>query len=382
MRRNKYGVRGLKGVNLPRGFVYFWVPPRPLSKAGAFRFVTLGTDLGSALRQAIDWNQRVEDHLLKVRGPKLLLGPIAPRTVGSLVREFENSPKFKGYSLRTRRDYSNIYRRAEVEAFGLDQMLGHLKLNDVTKQLAYTLYEQYLAHSGAASANKVTSAWHAVFKYATLKIPGVTSNPFAQLGRQTPPPRRQRWTDEQLEAFISKADQMGYSSIGFCALMCMELVQRPGDILNLTWDAYQEDKGAWIINQSKCGVELYAPPTRRLSAAMGLARRGAQARARGDVGRLLVCPTATGKRWHRRNFARTVRLIAEAAGLPDHLQIRDLRRTAATEAACSGATAAELMAIGGWQNPASVSPYLVGTLDEATACQSKREAYRRRRRVS
>ena len=44
MRTNKYGVRGLKGVQLKRGFVYFWTRAL-LQKAGIFQHKTLGTDL-------------------------------------------------------------------------------------------------------------------------------------------------------------------------------------------------------------------------------------------------------------------------------------------------------------------------------------------------
>lgn len=84
----------------------------------------------------------------------------------------------------------------------------------------------------------------------------------------------------------------------------------------------------------------------------------------------------TGKRWHRRNFTKTVRRIARAAKLPDDLQIRDLRRTGATEGASAGATPAELMAVGGWVNQASIRPYLVQTLEQATSFQAKRETYR------
>jgi hypothetical protein len=59
-------------------------------------------------------------------------------------------------------------------------------------------------------------------------------NAFHQLHKFAPPPRRQRWTDEQLSYFSKKADEMGYPSVGRCALLCMEL-QRPGDILSMKW---------------------------------------------------------------------------------------------------------------------------------------------------
>jgi len=76
-------------------------------------------------------------------------------------------------------------------------------------------------------------------------------------------------------------------------------------------------------------------------------------------------------------LCKAVRRIAPAAGLPDELQICDLRRTAATEGACAGATPAEMMAVGVWANPASIRPDLVQTREQAAAFQAKRDAYRK-----
>ena len=157
--------------------------------------------------------------------------------------------------------------------------------------------------------------------------------------------------------------------------MCMELMQRPGDILNLTWDAYQAADRVWEIRQGKRGALVRIPETQRLRQALNLIRRHAKRNSHFSNA-TLVCPTVTGKKWHRRNFTKAVRSIARAAGLPDDLQIRDLRRTAATEGASAGATPAEMMAVGGWANPASIRPYLVQTREQAAAFQRKRDAYR------
>jgi integrase len=176
-----------------------------------------------------------------------------------------------------------------------------------------------------------------------------------------------------------KAEEMGYPSIGRCALICLELVQRPGDVLSLRWGAYRHREHAWHIRQSKRGAEVLVPATERLQRALDVARRQAIRYAKGrDVDSLFVCPTKTAKRWHRRNFTKVVRCIARAAGLPDDLQIRDLRRTGATEAASAGATPLELMAVGGWANQTSIRPYLVQTLEQAASVQAKRDAYRKK----
>ena len=378
MRTNKYGVRGLKGVQLKRKFVYFWTPPVSLQRAGIFQHKTLGTDLAIAVAKAHDWNSKLDAYRRARNGIKPTLATIIPMTVGYLVRQFESSPKFVRYSRVTRQDYSNIYRNVETQLVDDQRMFGEVKISEVTKQMAYSIYEQNVIKHGHDSANKTISACRVAFRYGALKFAEITFNPFSQLDKLTSPPRRQRWTDQQLNNFIKKAKEMGYPSVGRCALMCMELVQRPGDILSLKWGAYHEQDRTWHIRQSKRGAVIHVPETDRLRVAINAARRLARKRAADDVNEMLICPTVTGKRWHRRNFTKTARRIARAAGLPDDLQIRDLRRTAATEGACAGATPAELMAVGGWTNQASIRPYLVQTQEQAATFQAKRDTYRQR----
>jgi integrase len=376
VRTNKFGIRGLKSVRVKGRLVYFWGPPVSLQKRGIFQNKTLGTDFDIAAAKAREWNVKLDAHR-GIAGPAPpALGQIMPKTVADLFQKFEASPRFQKYVLRTRQDYACFYRHIEIARIDNGTMFGHLKLCEVTKQIAYSIYESYVLVHGHDSANKAVSACQAAFSYGMLKFGEIPFNPFSQLHKLIPPPRRQRWTDEQLWHFIRKADEMGYSSVGLCALLCMDLVQRPGDILNMKWGAYEERENTWYIRQSKRGAVVRVPETERLRVALQSARKLAIQRSTGDISELFVCPTVTGKRWQRRNFTGAVRRIAKAAGLPDDLQIRDLRRTGATEAASAGATPLELMAIGGWANQASIRPYLVQTVEQAANVQKKRDAYR------
>src|SRR5262249_28020467 len=155
-------------------------------------------------------------------------------------------------------------------AFKFDgrRMFGDVRVEDITKQMVHRIYEHYAATSGLESANKIMTAWQAAFKYATLTNPEIRFNPFSQLGRELPRPRRQRWTNEQLDSFVKKAEELGHPAIGRCALMCMELMQRPGDVLSLKWGAYRARQGVWYIRQSKQGVEVWIPPTEKLRTAL------------------------------------------------------------------------------------------------------------------
>ncbi len=376
MRRNKYGVRGLSGVHLKRGLVYFWIPPASLQKAGIFKHTTLGTNFEVALAEARNWNTKLKTYRTSVNGVRPRLTIIRPGTVGHLVRQFEASPRYACYSYRTQQDYSWMYRSIEVQSLDGNEKFGEMKASEVTRQLAYALYEKNVLLRGHDSANKAMSGWASAFRYGMLKFPEIACNPFSDLDKLSSAPRRQRWTDQQLDKFIQAAEELGFPAIGRCALMCMELMQRPGDVLSLTWDAYQRTEKVWEIRQSKRGAVVRIPETRRLRLALNAVRRKALLNASGNT--MIVCPTVTGKKWHRRNFTKAVRRIAKASGLPNDLQIRDLRRTAATEGANAGATPAEMMAVGGWTNPASIRPYLVQTRQQAAAFQAKRDTYRRR----
>jgi len=328
MRKNKYGVRGLKGVQLKKGLVYFWTPPLSLQRASIFYFKTLGTDLNVAVAKARDWNAKLEAYRSAVNGTKATLGTVSPMTVGFLIREFETSPKFARYSPRTQREYSNMYRNVEVVLVADRQrMFGEMKMLAVTRQLAYAIYEQLVVNHGHDSANKTVTVLQAAFRYATLKFSEITLNPFSRLDKLTSPSRRQRWTDQQLDNFIKKAEELGYPSVGRCALMCVELVQRPGDILSLKWGAYQEAEKVWHIHQSKRGAVVRVPETDRLRRAIGAVRRSVKDPSTCDISDLFVCATVTGKKWHRRNFTKAARRIARAASIPDELQIRSRSQT-------------------------------------------------------
>ena len=376
MRRNKHGVRGLSGVRLKGGLVYFWVPPISLQKAGIFKHETLGTDFENAVAKARDWNTKLDAFRVAMNGVRPTLTTINSGTVGHLVRQFEASPRYARYSVRTQQDYSWMYRSIEVQTLDREKMFGEMTASEITRQIAYVLYEKNVLLRGHDFANKAMCAWASAFRYGMLKYAEMTCNPFSNLDKLSSAPRRQRWTDAQIESFVTKAEAMGYPSIARCALMCMELMQRPGDVLSLKWDAYFETEGVWHIRQTKRGAVVRVPETQRLRLALNPARQ--EAKRNNTSKEAFVCGTVTGKRWHRRNFTKAVRHVARRAGLPGDLQIRDLRRTAATEGASAGATPAEMMAVGGWVNQSSIRPYLVQTQEQAAAFQAKRDAYRSR----
>src|SRR4029077_955443 len=101
-------------------------------------------------------------------------------------------------------DVSWMYRSIEVQTLDCNEMVGEMKASEVTRQLAYALFEQNVRLRGHDSANKAMCAWASAFRYGMLKCSAITCNPFSDLGKLTSAPRRQRWTDQQLDSFIQK----------------------------------------------------------------------------------------------------------------------------------------------------------------------------------
>jgi hypothetical protein len=220
MRPNKFGVRGLKSVWLKGRFVYFWVPPVSLQRAGIFRHTTLSTDFDAAVAKARALNERLDSHRDEKTPARPTLGPIIPMTVADLFRKYESSPRFGCYVPRTRQDYSCFYRLIERTVTNDGVMFGNLNFLSITKQTSYHIYEQYVRAHGHDSANKAMSACQSAFGYAMLRFEGISLNPFVKFNKFSPPPRRQRWTDEQLSAFISKQKRWD-TRLSVCVHCCV-----------------------------------------------------------------------------------------------------------------------------------------------------------------
>jgi integrase len=88
-------------------------------------------------------------------------------------------------------------------------------------------------------------------------------------------------------------------------------------------------------------------------------------------GPIIVCET-TGKAYDRNLYVKYFARIRRAAGLPKELQIRDLRRTGATEMAEAGCTEDELRSVTGHQSRDVLSIYVRPTTKLAAAGINKR----------
>lgn len=80
----------------------------------------------------------------------------------------------------------------------------------------------------------------------------------------------------------------------------------------------------------------------------------------------------TGRPYTLTNFCHVFAEVRAAAGLPADLQMRDLRRTALSEANAGGADTAGMQGLGGHKSVTSLPVYVVPTPGRSGAAQSAR----------
>lgn len=166
--------------------------------------------------------------------------------------------------------------------------------------------------------------------------------------------------------------KIGYRSVGLAVTIAANTAQRDADILHMAWSQYDGTKIR--LKQRKTGAFLDIPVTADLKAALDATPR---------VSPLIVVNEKTGRPWRAGSFDTAFRKIARAAGIPDDLQYRDLRRSSTVKLAEAGCSVPEIAAIGGW-SVNSVTKMLEIYMPRNTAMArhaiTKLEEYRRTQR--
>jgi integrase len=146
-------------------------------------------------------------------------------------------------------------------------------------------------------------------------------------------PREQTYSEKDIQAWLRACDDPAMH-LAFTILRFA--VQRPGDVLAMTWAQYNGD--TIKLRQEKTGKLVEVPCHAELRAALDEAKKTTKS---------LYIVSDNYRRLSYGRFGARFRVIADAAGLDDH-QARDLRRSAAVRMAEAGATVIQISAIAGW----------------------------------
>lgn len=251
-----------------------------------------------------------------------------------------------------------------------NKTFGELDANSITATKADALYTQifkaFSEHRAASCVKVLRKVWNEGFKHDRVR-----ANPFSNMRIPDLPSRTVLWDPEQVQTMIDTADEMGFSSIGTVTLLCYDLCSRPGDMRQLIWDNYDGVYMDYIQEKNKTHVTVLTSP--RLTARLATLRDSANGGEK-SLKDAIIISEVTGRPYTKDFLTKSFARVRRQAGLPNHLQLRDLRRTGATEMAEAGCTEDELRSVTGHQSREILATYVRPTTKLATSAINKRFA--------
>ncbi len=283
-------------------------------------------------------------------------------SVEGLINAYKETNSWNRLTSNTKRTYNQLLRGILLLRIGKSKVLfKDMMANNVKVSHAEKIYKQLCDTVSMHRANHTCKVLRRIW-FVGRRLDTVQVNPFEKMGLKKLPDRKVLWEPSQVDAYIDKADELGWWSMGTLVLLTYDLCQRPGDMRQLTWDNYED--GVFDFVQEKTGTDVTIPASPRL-----LKRLAAPSLAAKEF---IVTAEDTRKPYDRRRYNKISARIRREAGLPDHLQIRDLRRTGATEMAEAGCTEDELRSVTGHQSRDVLSIYVRPTQKLAAAGINKR----------
>lgn len=292
---------------------------------------------------------------------------IPSETVDGVFAFYKTTNEYAKLKENSRKYYRLMFNTASATRLGQSNVLfGEMLARSVNTthadKLFQTAKEAVSEHRAVGVIKVLRKVWNVAKRHGKVQV-----NPFEKMGLAGLEPRIVLWEPDQVDTFIAKADEMGLWSIGTIALLAYHLCQRPGDMRQLRWSHY--DGHAFTFMQEKTGVKVEIPASPAVIERLKDRRVGVN-----NPDEFIALCETTLQGYDRFLYTKYARKVRKAAGLPDDLQIRDLRRTGATEMAEAGATEDELRSVTGHQSRDVLSIYVRPTRKLAASGVFKRFA--------
>ena len=254
----------------------------------------------------------------------------ASATIESVVDKYLDSEEFLSCGERTRRDY-RLQTTLIVKAFGDLEVEALVEDTDETRGL-FLDHRDQLAKTSRRQADYFLQVLNTVLNWG--KIRGkVKLNPLRDAGvkKLYDTTRAEKiWSDEQIDSFRVCASK----EIELAMMLALWTGQRQGDLLKLTWAAY--DGLEFKITQGKGGVPVQIPVGAPLKKMLDAARRVSP----------VILVNQSGVPWTADGFRTSWGKTAKRAGIIDRT-FHDLRGTTVTNLALAGCTVPEIASITG-----------------------------------
>lgn len=322
----RYMVRYLVAKPQKAHVLYYWQPTKKLQRHGFLprRLAERTNILADAICEAEALNAELDAWRAgNIPDPAPKQG-----TIPWLVRQYQQSDKYKSLAPKTRRGYDQCLNK--IEAWS--RRAGNPPITSITPLAVDAFYKsmERTPHQAAAVIRVLRLLLNRAVKFRLID-----HNPAAKPELKSLAPRFQTWDDSQIAVFTSAAVEAGRSSIALATMLGAHLGQRQADVLQLAWTQYN-GRSIWL-RQQKTQKPIAVPVTSELKRWLdGAPRTSTQ----------IVISEDTKRPYREDNFRHVFAGIRDHLGL-GHLQFRDLRRTAAVRLAEAGCTAPEIAAITG-----------------------------------
>jgi integrase len=249
-------------------------------------------------------------------------------TLLSVLQAFQVSENFRQLADETRRSYAGLIRRNIEKEFGDFPLAA---LTDRRTRGVFMAWRDRIAIS--AGRRQADYAWTVLARVLSWSLDRglVLANPCTHGGRLYRGSRAEKiWTTADEAAFAAHAP----AHLRLALMLALWTGQRQGDLLRLPWSAYD---GKHIrLRQSKTGTPVVIFVGTPLKVALDAAPRLSP----------IILTRANGRPWTGQAFRSAWLRACKAAGVSD-VTFHDLRGTAVTRLALSGATEAEIATITG-----------------------------------
>ena len=250
----------------------------------------------------------------------------AKGTLKALIAYYRGTAEFERLKPSTRKDYVRYIGMIE-EKFGTMPIaaIEHPKARGVFKE-----WRDSMAHK----PRMADLAWSVLARILSVaKDRGkISVNPCERGGRLYKANRNDPlWTDDLIVHFNAVASE----PLKLALLAALWTGQRQGDLLQLTWSAYDGEKIR--LAQDKGGSRVPVPVGTPLKEALDSRRRGAN---------LQILTKSRGQPWTPNGFRASWKKACKKAGVSG-VTFHDLRGTAVTRLAVAGASVPQIAAVTG-----------------------------------
>jgi integrase len=284
----------------------------------------LGTDEIAAIARAKKLNELWQDIRTSRDTPA---GP-APGTVAWMALDIEKSDEHKERRPKLQQEVERAFRVVNSSP------LGKAKLTTITGR-DVTAFRKKLHEAKGISKAHETCKWLRHLFNVAKQQKLLLVNPMDDLKIPRPPARQVYWMEDEVNAVILKATEMGRSSVALALRLAFDTGQRESDVLSMRWSHLIGNE--ITVKQAKGGAAVRIPCLPELTAALS---------ATAKTSTHLVVSETTHRPYKQFNFVHVVADVIEAAGFQGK-RYGDLRRSAVVRLAMSGCTIPMIASITG-----------------------------------